>query len=65
MNAADALSYITTAKIETWKGASESFVLHWQDQIRLHETLSATTRHLDDSLKLTLLQNAVHSNTYL
>lgn len=31
----------------------------------MHETLSATTRQLDDDLKLTLLQNAVHSNTYL
>ena len=65
MNVANTLSYITTAKIETWKGTSESFVLHLQDQTRLHETLSATTRHLDDSLKLSLLQNAVCSNTYL
>ena len=65
INAADTLSYITTAKIENWKGTSESFVLHWQDQIRLYETLSASTKHLDDSLKLTLLQNSVHSNTYL
>ena len=64
MNAADTLSHVTTAKIETWKGTSESFVLHWQDQIRLCETLSATAKHLDDSLKLTLLQNAVHSNAY-
>ena len=51
MNAADTLSCITTAKIETWKGTSESFVLHWQYQIRLCETLSATAKHLDDSLK--------------
>ena len=65
MNAADILSYITTAKIETWKGTSESFVLHWQDQIRLYETLSITAKHLDDTLKLTLLQNAVHSNAHL
>ena len=65
MNAADTLTYITTAKVETWKSTTESFILHWQNQIRLYETLSETTRHLDEDLKLTLLQNAVHSNTYL
>ena len=54
MNAADILSHITTAKIETWKGTSQSFILHWQDQIRLHETLSITAKNLDDTLKLTL-----------
>lgn len=40
-------------------------MLYWQDQIHLHETLSTTAKHLDDSLKLTLLQSAVHSNAYL
>ena len=54
MNAADILSYITAAKIETWKGTSQSFILHWQDQIRLYETLSITAKHLDYALKLTL-----------
>ena len=65
VNAADILSYITTAKIETWKGTSESFVLHWQDQIRSYETLSITAKHLDDTLKLTLSQNTAHSNACL
>ena len=39
--------------------------MHWQDQIRLYETLSETRSHLEDNLKLTLLQNAISSNTHL
>lgn len=31
MNASDTLSYITSAKIDAWKGNSESFIINWQD----------------------------------
>ena len=27
----DTLSHITSAKIKSWKGTAEAFILHWQD----------------------------------
>ena len=35
------LTYITTAKFETvaWNGSSESFILHWQNQVSEYEKL--------------------------
>ena len=42
------LSYITSAKIESWKGTSEAFILHWQDQVRVHETLVPNDSHFSD-----------------
>ena len=31
VSASTTLSYITSAKIESWKGTTEAFILHWQD----------------------------------
>ena len=41
------LSYITSAKIGdgTWKGSSESFILHWEEQVQLYETLVKKTEY--------------------
>ena len=55
------LSYITTACLssDTWRGSSQPFILHWQEQVRWYgelnpaEKLSKTQQHI-------LLQNAVH-----
>ena len=33
------LSYITSAKFESWKGTTEYLILNWKDQLRLHESL--------------------------
>lgn len=55
------LQYITTAKLGdgTWNGSNESFILHWKDQLRRYENLIPAGDHMKDSVKLTLLQNAV------
>ena len=39
VNSSDMLSYITSAKFEAWKGTTETFVLHWQDQMGLYESI--------------------------
>ena len=36
-NASDMLSHINSFKFESCKGTTESFILNWQDQARLHE----------------------------
>ena len=43
-----ALSYITSAKIELWKGTVEAFILHWQDQIRVYKKLVPTDSHFSE-----------------
>ena len=54
------LSYITTVRMgESWKGSSTGFILHWREKVRLYETMVDADQKLSDSLKLTLLQNAV------
>ena len=55
------LSYITSAKIESWKGTSEAFMLHWQDQIRVCETLMPTDSDFFEHQKRIMLENAVAS----
>jgi len=39
ITAAELLSYITTATLgkNTWNGTTTSFVLHWEEQVRLYE----------------------------
>lgn len=57
------LQYITSAKIGdgTWKGTAQSFVLHWQDQVRLYDKIVAPTERLSDTTKNVMLETAVHS----
>ena len=33
INSGKILAYITSAKVDTWRGTTQSFVLHWQDQV--------------------------------
>ena len=54
-----ALSYIKLDKIESWKGTSEAFMLHWQNQIRVHEMLVSTNSHFSKHHKRIMLQNEV------
>ena len=58
VNECDLLSYMTSAKLDSWKGASESFMMHWQDQTRLHESLVETQSYFSENQKKTLLENA-------
>ena len=61
------LQYITTASLSdgTWNGTTEQFVLHWLEQVRLYEELVDASAALSDSIKLTLLTNAVRGHTKL
>jgi hypothetical protein len=61
VSASTTLSCITSAKIESWKGTTEAFILHWQDQIRLCDTLVPTDSHFSENQKRTMLENAVAS----
>jgi len=56
------LSYITSVRIGDghWNGPSHSFVLHWQEQVWLYESLVDTTVHFSPEQKMHMLQNAVH-----
>ncbi len=62
LDSAELLSYITSVRIGdgSWKGSTHSFILHWQDQVRLYETLVPTSDHFSDGQKRTMLENVVH-----
>lgn len=59
----DILSYLTTARIggphSTWKGTTENFLLHWEDQFQQHAILAPKAQQLNKDILLILLQNAV------
>ena len=56
------LRYITSAKINDgkWKGTTEGFILHWQDQLRIYHNQVDAKEHFPSTMKHTILQNAVH-----
>ncbi len=43
-----------------WNGTSHSFILHWQEQVRLYKSLVDTASHFSSEQKMHILQNAVH-----
>ena len=57
------LTYITSTRLGTgsWKGSCHSFILHWQNQIRKYEQLVPSADCFSDSIKRTMLENAVSS----
>ena len=61
------LQYITTASLSdgSWNGTTKQFVLHWLEQVQLHEELINVSAALSDSVKLTLLTNAIRGHTKL
>ena len=61
------LSYVTSARLGNgeWKGTTEGFILHWQDQVRLYERQVLTSDHFSDGQKRIMLENAVHNITEL
>ena len=63
VEAADLLTYITTARLGTgiWKGSTEAFIIHWQDQVRKYEQLVDSADSFSESVKRTMLENAVNS----
>ena len=65
MNASDILSHITSAKIDAWKGNSESFIINWQDQIQIYESLIDSNSHFSENQKKILLENSTASTPAL
>ena len=61
VSASNMLSYITSEKFDSWKGVTESFILNWQDQVRLYELLVDADRYFSENQKKVLLENAVAS----
>ena len=62
LDATQLLHYITNAKLgtgSTWKGSTQSFLLHYQEQFRLYESITDKSTHMADPVKKTLLENAV------
>jgi len=56
------LSYITSVRVGDgqWNGTTHGFILHWQEQVRLYESLVDTSAHFNTGQKLHMLQNVVH-----
>ena len=63
LNASDLLQYLTTAKLgetSTWKGDTDSFILHWGNQHRLYDAMVEVVDQFSPAQKHVVLQNAVH-----
>jgi hypothetical protein len=55
------LSYITSVRLgdNMWKGTTEAFIIHWENQVRLYERQFDVSDHFSDEQKRTMLENAV------
>ena len=55
------LEYITSARLGTgqWKGTTEGFITHWQNQVRLYERQVPPSDHFSDGQKKVMLENTV------
>jgi hypothetical protein len=60
LNATDLLQYTHTARVENWKGTMLSFILHYQEQIRLYDQLQPPNKQTSNHAKMIYLQNAVY-----
>jgi hypothetical protein len=62
LNSSTLLAYITSAKLGdgAWKSNSTKFILHWEEQVRQYATLVPKSDHFPESIRLQMLQNAVH-----
>ena len=61
VSASDMLSYITSAKFDSWKGTTESFILNRKDQVRLYVSLVDADRNVYENYKKIILEYAVAS----
>ena len=64
INSSTILRYVASARIGdgSWCGTSRTFILNWMDQIQLYEKLIDPRDHLQDGIKLVMLQNVVHDS---
>ena len=53
VDASALLTYITSARLGkgSWKGSSESFIIHWQNQVRKYDKLVPKADCFFDSIK--------------
>ena len=65
-SATDKLTWLTSAKLtsDSWPGTHESFILHWQEQVRQYLSLAPTQQMGNVQLRV-LLENAVSFVPYL
>ena len=62
VESAQILAYITTANPGdgAWRGSTEDFILHWQNQIRKYNLLVKYGDQMYDYIKHTMLENTVN-----
>jgi hypothetical protein len=62
LDSSSLLTYITSTKMGdgSWKGTAHSFILHWQNQVRIYHSMVNRNHRFHDDILLQLLQNAVH-----
>ena len=54
--------YLTNIKLDdTWKGTNESFLMHYNDQLRLLDSLVDSVEKLPDNARVTFLESAIES----
>ena len=54
--------YLTNMKLDdTWRGTNESFLMHYNDQLRLLDSLVDSDEKLPDNARVTFLESAVES----
>ena len=54
--------YLTNIKLDdTWRGTNESFLMHYNDQLRLLDSLVDSDEKLPDNTRVTFLESAVKS----
>ena len=54
--------YFTNIKLDdTWRGTNESFLMHYNDQLRLLDSLVDSDEKLPDNTRVTFLESAVES----
>jgi hypothetical protein len=56
------LLYITSSRLGegTWNGTTESFIINWQNQVRLYKKHVLPSDHFSNGQKQILFQNAVN-----
>ena len=56
------IKYLTNIKLDdTWRGTNESFLMHYNDQLRLLDSLVDSDEKLPDNTRVTFLESAVES----
>ena len=54
--------YLTNIKLDdTWRGTNESFLMHYNDQLRLLDSLVDIGENLPDNARVTFLESAIES----